>query len=217
MERSTRVIRRGPNDTEGLFSASAGEFVVGESACHGDSGGAALSVRTGELLGVLSRGAGGDGTLDNLASDCVGASAEGLVVGISEVRATVDAALAAGRADLQSDRRPPVVRELDLTHIVVRCDQRDPGGGHHNVTRPGDAATDLSRPRAAQHLLRRGALEEERCHDDNGPCLRVGPSGIAWHSPETWRHSCWFSHVRLLRKKLVSPAQRLARSKLQGT
>ena len=39
-----------------VLSVSAAELAVGESTCHGDSGGPALDEDTGEIVGVVSRG-----------------------------------------------------------------------------------------------------------------------------------------------------------------
>lgn len=47
------------------------EFDVGESICHGDSGGPALSTTTGAVLGVVARGGGGRGSPGTGAAGCV--------------------------------------------------------------------------------------------------------------------------------------------------
>jgi hypothetical protein len=60
-----KILDVGPAD--GLAPA---EFLVGEGGCAGDSGGPALSVETGAVIGSLSRG--GNGTGDTGADGCVG-------------------------------------------------------------------------------------------------------------------------------------------------
>jgi len=61
------------------FAGGAGlgdaELLVGESACSGDSGGPLLSPITGAVVGVVSRGGGGDGPAGNAASPCMGSGA----------------------------------------------------------------------------------------------------------------------------------------------
>ncbi|HWL84537.1 MAG TPA: S1 family peptidase, partial [Polyangiaceae bacterium] len=48
----TKLLR----DNVRVLQTSSAEFLVGEATCQGDSGGPALDARTGEVMGVVSRG-----------------------------------------------------------------------------------------------------------------------------------------------------------------
>ncbi|GAC1519574.1 MAG: hypothetical protein NVS3B10_21270 [Polyangiales bacterium] len=74
----------GPNvDTKSGERVLDKEFYVGESICHGDSGGPALSTTTGAVLGVVSRGGNSDGSpAGTPAAGCVGPSTRNIYEGL---------------------------------------------------------------------------------------------------------------------------------------
>lgn len=81
------------------WSSGAGlgdaELFVGESTCSGDSGGPLLSPRTGAVVGVVSRGGGGDGPSGNAAAGCMGTNARAFYTHLVPHQALVASAFAA--------------------------------------------------------------------------------------------------------------------------
>jgi secreted trypsin-like serine protease len=98
------VIAVGPVTTRIGEDVLAGEFVIGEAACSGDSGGPALS-GSGAVVGLASRV--GNGVDDpNGAAFCLGSDAHDVYVGTAAIapmlRAAFDAAGAAPAAETMS-------------------------------------------------------------------------------------------------------------------
>jgi hypothetical protein len=85
------------------------EFMVGESACAGDSGGPALS-KTGAVVGVASRsGNGQPGDATNYAATCTGASAHAVYTQLSAHKDLVMRAFEAAGAVPKTEVAPQAV------------------------------------------------------------------------------------------------------------
>jgi secreted trypsin-like serine protease len=79
-----------------FFSLTDGEFQFGEAACAGDSGGPALSAETGALIGIASRVTNGQARSDTeVASFCLGSSAEDIYTDLTTAKAFIESAFEA--------------------------------------------------------------------------------------------------------------------------
>src|SRR5690606_7343307 len=94
--RSVPVLAVGPLTTRVGHRVLAGEFVLGEAACSGDSGGPAIAA-TGAVVGVASRV--GNGTRAPAPGFCLGDDAHDVYVGTKALAPLLeDAFRAAGAA-----------------------------------------------------------------------------------------------------------------------
>lgn len=96
-----RVTDVGPVD-----DLTASEFMTGESACSGDSGGPMLSAK-GAVVGVVSRGGGGDGPEDNAAGACMGSGSREIFVQLEQQKALLDQAFALAGYEPLEENDPP--------------------------------------------------------------------------------------------------------------
>lgn len=113
LARSAKVIAVGPATKDSL---APNEYLIGEADCKGDSGGPAFD-QTGAVVGVLSRGGGGETPTNNAAQGCVGPSAVSIRTNLRGLRPIVERAFALSGNPLN----PPPPRpseELALTNVV---------------------------------------------------------------------------------------------------
>jgi uncharacterized protein (TIGR03382 family) len=107
--KSVRVLDIGPGFTlhHELFD---GEFVLGEAACSGDSGGPAVSSTTKAVVGVASRVSNGEErTEEDPSAFCLGASAEDVYSALEPVKDVILEAFATAGAKpiLEEAEEPP--------------------------------------------------------------------------------------------------------------
>lgn len=93
-----KVLKKGPGKSA-QFELNEGEFQLGEAACAGDSGGPAISAKTGALVGIASRVSNGtERDTTTPASFCLGKNAEDVYTDLTPARAFIDAAFEAAGA-----------------------------------------------------------------------------------------------------------------------
>ena len=109
--KSVRVLAIGPALTlhHQLFE---GEFVFGEAACSGDSGGPAVSSTTKAVVGVASRVSNGEErTEEDPSGFCLGANAEDVYSALEPVKDVIDEAFAVAGAkpilEVEEEPAPP--------------------------------------------------------------------------------------------------------------
>ncbi len=110
-ERATIVREVGPF-TGKYQEADENEFMFGEAACFGDSGGAAVSTKTNAVIGVASRvDSGLPQTTQRPQAPCVGSDTEDIYTSVSAMKDIVKKAFAtAGATPLleeSADTKPP--------------------------------------------------------------------------------------------------------------
>jgi hypothetical protein len=89
-----KVFSLGPSEAR-FFNLAAGEYVLGEGACSGDSGGPALSSKTGAVVGIASRvGNGKDKTATPAAAFCTGDVVEDVYGDLTLAKPLLDEAFA---------------------------------------------------------------------------------------------------------------------------
>jgi uncharacterized protein (TIGR03382 family) len=112
-----RVLDIGPGRTV-FHELVEGEFVFGEAACFGDSGGPALSAKTNAVVGVASRvDSGVKGTDTNPSAPCVGTNTEDVYTELMLVRDVIETAFAAAGAKpiLEADEPAPEKKTTPAT------------------------------------------------------------------------------------------------------
>jgi MYXO-CTERM domain-containing protein len=92
-----------PTETDGLGDS---EFRTGEALCGGDSGGPMFSTQ-GAVVGVVSRGGGGNISPTNDATTCIGANAAGILTHLAKKQALIAQAFAAAGATLRTENDHP--------------------------------------------------------------------------------------------------------------
>ncbi len=98
------VLAAGPMtlDSASQYGIGDSEFLVGEAFCSGDSGGPALS-KTGAVVGVVSRGGGGQQSSTNAASNCVGQYVTGVYTHLAAKQPLVQRAFGAAGAEPRNE------------------------------------------------------------------------------------------------------------------
>ena len=123
--KSVRVLDIGPGRTvyHQLFD---GEFVFGEAACSGDSGGPALSATTHAVVGVASRVSNGqDRTEQNPSGFCVGTDTEDVYSALAPVKKVITRAFAAAGAKpiLEGSAAPPPAKDAGAPEPATSDDE----------------------------------------------------------------------------------------------
>jgi MYXO-CTERM domain-containing protein len=110
---STRMQRSGVEvlDIGPKAPLGSAEFVVSESICSGDSGGPAFSSKTGAIVGVVSRGGGGQEIPGNKAASCIGGF--GIYTSLAESKTLImeGFALAGAKPLLEGQAKPATEEE----------------------------------------------------------------------------------------------------------
>ncbi len=114
MTRGASVVAVGPV-AQPDYELSANELATGEGDCRGDSGGPAFD-RTGALVGVLSRGGGGETKVDNAANGCIGPSATNIRTSLFALKGIVERAFVTSGNSLNP---PAVAREEARSPIPI--------------------------------------------------------------------------------------------------
>jgi hypothetical protein len=118
LQRAVTVEHVFPYEDATAGTLHEGEFLLGEAACSGDSGGPALHAASGAVLGVASRVGGGMRRASGDASFCVGPAAVGVYTGLEAASEFLDAAFEAAGASPTSE---------DATRLASAGDaQREP-------------------------------------------------------------------------------------------
>jgi hypothetical protein len=145
-----------------VLQASESEFVVGESACDGGSGGPALDEQTGDVLGVVAR----------VGASCEGGGAQNVYTRIDAFREIIDQTLAAAAA------RRPAHAPHAARHPAARSSKRagaEAGGSkpskrkrpHSELgavcTKAGDCATGVCATEGTRRFCSRRCSATDKC------------------------------------------------------
>ena len=101
-----------------------GEFIFGEAACSGDSGGPALSAASGAVIGVASRVGNGETPKDGTPNFCIGSKAIGIYTALEAAKDIIEKAFEAAGAE-------PVLEDADATSTASAK-----GGGDEDLLDP---------------------------------------------------------------------------------
>jgi MYXO-CTERM domain-containing protein len=93
-------------DSQTRIGLAASEFLVGESFCSGDSGGPAFA-STGAVVGVVSRGGGGEKNESNPASTCIGQYVANTYTHVATKQQLVNEAFRASGYSPRDEGTPP--------------------------------------------------------------------------------------------------------------
>lgn len=146
-----------PDDAR--YGVGSAEFLVGESACAGDSGSPVLA-KSGAVLGVASRAGNGKARdPNNAASTCLGASAHAVYAQLG-----ADAALAA-RAFTEAGAKPWLEGEPD-----PRLPKGAPGGAGGSAQSGGTASAPVGAPSATLGASASTSLDGEPEAGAGGGC-----------------------------------------------
>jgi MYXO-CTERM domain-containing protein len=147
------VLQVGPGTSRVGETLHDGEFVFGEAACSGDSGGPAFSGTTGAVVGVASRvGNGSKPRSDDPSAFCVGERADDVYSGLLHVEGLVERAFAAAGAKPNLER-PAIPRSGRLATAPLGDEtQAAPvraTGGCSVVSIPDASSSPVTPPAAA--------------------------------------------------------------------
>lgn len=126
--KGVRVLDIGPGRTV-YHQIYDGEFVFGEAACSGDSGGPALSATTHAVVGVASRVSNGEErTEQNPSGFCVGTTTEDVYSALAPVKDVVTRAFAAAGAKpiLEGTSAPAPAKDAGAPAPATTADEAPP-------------------------------------------------------------------------------------------
>lgn len=133
--KSVRVLDIGPGRST-YHELYAGEFVFGEAACSGDSGGPALSATSRAVVGVASRVSNGkERTEQDPSGFCIGSSTEDVYTALAPVKSVVMQAFAAAGADPVLEDAPEPRPAKDAGSAAPASDEDEPRPPARTVAR----------------------------------------------------------------------------------
>lgn len=152
------VIDVGPRMTA-QHELFAGEFIFGEAACSGDSGGPALSATTHAVVGVASRVSNGvEPTDEDPAAFCVGTATEDVYTSLAPVKDVVLRAFAAAGAQPFLEGAPDPTPEAEAPPVKA-TPRTEPKEEEDDAPAPAKRTTPKTATSGGCNI---GALRSER-------------------------------------------------------